>query len=250
MPDRSVPDRSAPDRYGDAVRARRRELHDQRALLAGSARTALRDALAAARTATLADATADLADLRQQIDGHAAAAVGTAARAVEAAAHARWAERAVAAERRTAADRGVLVPVPPDDPGPEHPADPPAPRRTGPGAALADAGAWRLAVLPLAVAPLSGFAGPVVLLPALGAAVLVLVAVLRSRRAAIDRARLHRWSTELLAATHARIDAELARRAVARAAEAGARLDAALAGRRAAVDAEIALLTPEACDAP
>ncbi|MDN5931752.1 MAG: hypothetical protein L0I24_11930 [Pseudonocardia sp.] len=232
------------------MRARRRELHDQRALLRGSARTALRDALAAARTATLADATADLADLRHQIDGHAAAAVGAATRAVEAAAHARWAERAVAAERRTAADRGVVVPVPPDDPGPEPPADPPAPHRTGPGAALADAGTWRLAVLPLVVAPLSGFAGPAVLLPALGAAALVLGAVVRSRRAAIDRAHLRRWSTELLAATHARIDTELARRTVVRAAEAGARLDAALAACRAAVDAEIALLTPEACDAP
>lgn len=240
----------APDRFGDAVRARRRELQEQRALLRGSARTALRDALAAARTATLADAAADLADLRREIDGHPPAAVGAAARAVEVAAHARWAERAVAAERGTAADRGVVLPVPPDEPGPDRVADPPVPRRTGPGTALAEAGVWRLAGLPLVVAPLSGFAGPAVLLPALGAAVLVLLAVVRSRRAATDRARLHRWSTELLAATHARIDAELTRRAAARAAAAGARLDAALTERRAAVESEIALLTPEVRDAP
>lgn len=250
-----MPHLPGPDRFADAVRARRRELHDRRALLRGSPRTALRDALAAARTATLADAAADLADLRRELDGHPAVAVAAAARAVEEAAHARWAERAVAAERGTAADRGVAVPVPPDDPGPPRGADPPVPPRTGLGTVLGDAAAWRLAVLPLAVAPLSGFAGPPVLLPAVGAAVLVLVAVVRTRRAATDRERLHRWSTDLLAATHARIAAELTRRTLARATEAGARLDAALATCRAAVDAEIALLspaplTPEDCDAP
>jgi hypothetical protein len=245
-----VPTRPAPDRFGDAVRSRRRELRDRRALLHGSARTALRDALAAARAATLADVAADLADLRRQIDGHPAAAVGAAARAVEEAAHARWAERAVAAERGTAADRGVAVPVPPDDPLPARVADPRPPTRTGPGAALADPGVWRLAGLPLVVASLCGFAGPAVLLPALGTAVLLLVVVVRFRRAATDRARLLRWSTDLLADTHSRIDAELARRAVVRAAAAGARLDAALTERRKAVESEIALLTPEVDDAP
>ncbi|MBW0121735.1 hypothetical protein, partial [Pseudonocardia oceani] len=80
----------------------------------------------------------------------------------------------------------------------------------------------------------------------------VLVAVVRSRRAAADRARLHRWGTDLLAAAHARLDAELTRRTAARTAGAGARLDAALARRRAAVGAELALLTParEAVDVP
>lgn len=240
----------APDRFGDAVRARRRELQEQRTLLRGSARTTLRDALAAARTATLADAAADLADLRRELDGHPAAAVAAAARAVEETAHVRWAERAVAVERGIAAGRGVAVPVPPDDPAPSRVTAPPVPRRTGLGAVLGDAGSWRLAVLPLAVAPLSGFAGPPVLLPALGAAVLVLVAVVRTRRDAADRERLHRWSTDLLAATQARIAAELTRRALSRATGAGARLDAALATRRTAVDAEIALLSPEDCDAP
>ncbi|QJY45997.1 hypothetical protein [Pseudonocardia broussonetiae] len=128
----------------------------------------------------------------------------------------------------------------------------PAPPRTRVVEVLADAGTWRLAVLPLAVAPLSGFAGPAVLLPAVGAAVLVLVAVVRARRAAADRARLHRWGTDLLAAAHARLDAELARRTAVRTTAAAARLDAALARCRAEAGAELALLTParEAADVP
>ncbi|MBW0137582.1 hypothetical protein I4I81_25455 [Pseudonocardia abyssalis] len=211
-------------------------------------RTDLRDALAAARTGTLAEAAAHLADVRRALDGHPAAAVSAAARAIETAAYARWADRAVGAERGTAADRGVFLPVPPDDPPPAPVPDPPIPPRARIVEVLADAGAWRLAVLPLAA--LSGFAGPAVLLPALGGAVLVLVAAVRARRAGVDRARLHRWGTDLLAVTHARVDAELTRRTAARATTATARLDAALAHRRAEIDAELTLLAPrEVADA-
>lgn len=258
-----------PDRFADAVRARRHELRAELALLT-PARADLRDALAAARATALAQAAADLADVRRTLDGHPAGAVAAAARAVAVAACADWSERAVAAERGTAADRGLALPAPPDDPPPPPVPDPSPPRRTRAVEALADAGTWRLAVLPLAVAPLSGvaglsgfaglpgfaglsgFAGPSVLLPAAGAAALVLVAVVRSRRAAADRARLHRWGTDLLAAAHARLDAELTRRTAARTTAAGARLDAALARRRAEVGAELALLTParEAVDVP
>ncbi|GEC21486.1 hypothetical protein PHY01_37690 [Pseudonocardia hydrocarbonoxydans] len=234
-----------PDRHADAVRARRHELRAQRALLTPG-RTALRDALAAARATALARATADLAEVRRELDRAArpAAAVADAARAVETAAYRRFTDLAVAAERGTAADRGVALPVPPDDPPPPAAPDPPAPRRTGTWETLADAGTWRPAVLPLAAAPLTGFAGPSVALPAAGAAVLVLVAVVRSRRAAADRARLRRWSLALLADTRTRVDAELARRAVARAAAGAVRLDAALAGHRSAVDAELAAFGP------
>ncbi|GAA3248155.1 hypothetical protein GCM10017691_58080 [Pseudonocardia petroleophila] len=230
-----------PDRYADAVRARRHELRALRALLV-PARTDLRDALAAARTGALTEAAARFAEVRRDLDGHPPAAVSAAARAIEAAAHAGWADRAVAAERGTGADRGVALPVPPDDPPPPAAPDPPVPRRARVVEVLADAGAWRLAVLPLAA--LSGVAGPAVLLPALGGAVLVLVAVVRSRRAAVDRARARRWGTDLLAVTHARIDAELTRRTAARASAATARLEAALDRRRAEIDAELALLAP------
>lgn len=240
-----------PDRYADAVRARRHELRAQRALLTPG-RAALRDALAAARAATLARAAADLADVRRELDRapRAAAAVAGAARAVESAAHRRFTDLAVAAERGTAADRGVALPVPPDDPPPPAAPDPPGPRRTRVWEALADAGTWRPALLPLALAPLTGFAGPSVALPAAGAAVLVLMAAVRSRRAAADRARLLRWSTDLLADTRTRIDTELARRTVAAAAAGAVRLDTALAARRRAVEAELTALEPrEAVDA-
>lgn len=233
-----------PDRHAEAVRARRHELRAQHALLVPG-RAALRDALAAARAATLAEAAVELADVRRGLPGsYPAAQVAEAARAVEAAAYRRFTDRAVAAERGTAADRGLTAAVPPDDPPPPAVPGPPGPRPTRVLETLADAGTWRPAVLPLAAAPLTGFAGPSVALPAAGAAVLVLVAVVRSRRAAADRARLRRWVADLLDATGTRIDAELTRRTLARAAAGAVRLDAALAGRRSAIDAELAAITP------
>ena len=113
---------------------------------------------------------------------------------------------------------------------------------------LADPGAWRLAALPLAVVPLSGFAGPAALFPAFGAGVLVLGAVLRSRRAATDRARHRTWCSEILTTTRARIDGELGRRALATLAEAAPLLDGAIARRHAELDAERSLLTSQVSD--
>ncbi|MDN5750873.1 MAG: hypothetical protein L0H64_20595, partial [Pseudonocardia sp.] len=215
----AVPARYAPDRYADAVRARRRELHDQLLLLTPGHRAGLRDSLLPARAAAAAEAADALAELAREVDLHlhrgghralppmVAAAVGS----IGYAAHRRWSGEARGAVRRLAADRGlplpprwpVLPPVPPP-----APAAPP-PRPVGLVDVLTDTGAWRLAVLPLAAAPLTGLAGPAVLLPAVGAGVLVLCAALRARRAAAERARARTWCAELLAGTRTRIDAEL-----------------------------------------
>lgn len=240
-----------PDRYADAVAARRRELRDQQRLLAGGLRTELRDALVHARATAAAGAAADLTDLRHELDArHGPALVVAAVREVEAHAYERWAETAGEAVFRTALHRELPVCPPVPAGGPVVAAGPPPPRPVRLADVLADAGTWRLAVLPLAVAPLTGPAGPAVLLPALGAGVLVLVAVVRGRHAAARRARMRSWSTEVLAEARARIDVELGRRTAALAADAGTVLDAALAGRRVAVEAELALLTTGVSGAP
>lgn len=251
---------AAPNRYVDAVHARRRELREQRGLLTGGHRAGLRDALLLARAAAGAEAADALADLRREIDGHLRGPAGTglhaevaaAAQAVGDAAHRRWSGQARGAARRVAADRGLPLPPrwPALPPAPPPTAAPPPPHPVGLVDVLADAGAWRLAVLPLAVAPLTGLAGPAVLLPAVGAGVLVLWTVVRARRAAAERARLRTWCADLLTDTRARIDAELARRTTALVINAGTHLDTALARRRAALDAELAVLAPQAPGAP
>jgi hypothetical protein len=235
-----------PDRYAEAVAARRAELRGQERLLGPGLRAELRDALVLARAAAAADAAADLADLRHQTDArHDPALVVGAARAVEAQAYERWAAAAAEAVFRIALHRELPVVPPVLTATPAIGDAPPLPRPVRVLDVLSDAGAWRLAVLPLAVAPLTGAAGPAVLLPALGAAVLVLAAVLRARWGALRRTRMLVWSAELVAATQARTDVELTRRTAALAAEAGPVLDAALARRRADVRAELALLAPE-----
>jgi hypothetical protein len=85
--------------------------------------------------------------------------------------------------------------------------------------------------------------GPALLLPAVGAAVLVLVAVVHLRRAALDRGRVARWSGDLLDAVGGALDTGAARAAAGLAARAGAELDAALDRHREALDAELALIT-------
>jgi hypothetical protein len=238
--------RPMPDRYADAVAARRSELRDQERLLGPGLRTELRDALVLARAAAMAGSASDLADLRRQIDvRHDPALVVAAARAVEGQAYGRWAAAAAEAVFRVALHRELPVPLPAPAAGPVAADPPPPPRPVRMVDVLADAGAWRLAVLPLAVAPLTGSAGPAVLLPAVAAGVLVLAVVLHTRRAALGRARLRAWSAELVTATQTRIDVELGRRTAVLAAQAGPQLDGASARRRAAVRAELALLAPE-----
>jgi hypothetical protein len=249
---------AGPDRYGDAVRARRRELRERRALLAPGHRAALRDALLLARSGARTAAAAELAALRREADAHLAgprpralvALLPVAAAAVADRAQGSWAHGARAAVRRTAADRGLRLPArwPAVPPLPAARPAPPAPDRPGPVAVLADAGVWRTAALPLVVASLAvavgaTAAGPALLLPAAGAGAGVLVVAVRHRRAATDRARLRRWCGELLDAVAADLDAGLAHAATALAAGAGADLDAAVGRHRAALDAELVLLT-------
>ncbi|CAA9390711.1 MAG: hypothetical protein AVDCRST_MAG66-880, partial [uncultured Pseudonocardia sp.] len=68
-------------------------------------------------------------------------------------------------------------------------------------------------------------------------------------RAAVDRARLHRWCHELLDAAAVDLDARTAHAATGLAATAGADLDAAVQRHRADLDAELTLLTTGAPDA-
>ena len=103
----------APDRYGDAVRARRRELRERRALLVPGHRAALRDALLLTRSAVRAAAAAELAALRREADAHLAgprprplaALLPAAVAAVLHRAQAAWSHGGRAAVRRTAAGR-------------------------------------------------------------------------------------------------------------------------------------------------
>lgn len=247
-----------PDRYADAVTARRAELRAQERLLGPGIRAELRDALVLVRAAAAAGVAAAFSDLSHEIDAHLDRAqahplptlVGEAVAAIEEQSHRRWAEEARTAMLRVALHRElpVLPAVPDREPGPGAGRRPP--RRVRTVDVLADAGAWRLAVLPLVVAPLTGFAGPAVLWPAIGLGVLVLVAVIRARRAVAERARVRRWCDEVLAASGARIDAELGRRTARLLAHVAPLLEAALVRRLGAITAELALLAPEVSDAP
>ncbi len=253
-----MPDRHVSDRYADAVTARRAELRAQRRLLGPGIRAELRDALALVRAAGAAGTTAAFADLRREVEVHldhtSARAlpplVAAAVVAIEEWAHRRWTDEARTALLEVALLRElpVLPVVPPREPGPA--AHPGQPRPVRWIEVLADAGAWRLAVLPLVVAPLTGPAGPAVLLPALGLGVLVLAVVLRARRAATEQARVRLWCAELVALAQERIDAELGRRTAMLAARAAPVLDDALGRRRRAVVAELDLLAPEVSGAP
>lgn len=261
-PDPAAPalDRPAaapPDRYAEAVLARRRELRARRAQAGPGHRAALRDALTHARADAATTAGSLLAALRREAAEHLAgpapralvALLPPAEREVEAEVHRCWERAAGAAVRRTAADHGLRVPAGWPEVAAPPPADLPGPPpRPGAGAALADPGVWRVAALPLVLAPPAvalGWVhgGPALLLPAVGAAVLVLVAVVRRRRAALDRARVARWADELLDAAGGALDTGAARAAAGLAARAGAELDAALDRHRAALDAELALIT-------
>lgn len=233
------------DRYADAVLDRRRELREQLDLLTG--RPQLRDALALARAATTAELISALAELRREIDAQPTRPdlwkqAAAAARAVAEHAHREWGVQARGAARRVAADHGLPLPArwPAVPPAPSPPPDPAGPRPVGFGDVAADAGAWRLAVLPLVVAPLTGLAGPAVALPAVGAAIMILAVAVRVRRAAVERERMRQWAAELLGDTRARVDVEVVARTGVLVAD--SQLDRALARRRAVLEAELARL--------
>ncbi len=268
----SLTEPPAPDRYADAVRARRAELRDVRAVLLGGHRVELRQCVTASRLAASADLAEALAGLGRELRHHAARAdrAGRAALpSLAGAAVGRLVDRVVAGWvvgllaglRRLAALRCgpgatlwpavtvvdpvvALVQRRPSValPGP----DPPV------GAARAllmgvTGGTWRLALLPAAVLPAVGLpavGGRAVLPPAVGLALALLFAGARAHRAAADRARLRRWTDEVVATVRAALDTELARRAIEVERVAGAELDELVARRLAQVDAELRALAP------
>jgi len=249
-----------PDRYADAVRARRAELRELRARLAGGHRGELRSCLALSRLAATADAAAALAALRREAAGHVGrgdrwvrdrlpAQLGEAVDAIATAVAAHWARELRPPLRRIATERGLVV-----EPGwPRLPAarpvrvPPPAPAPapsllTGvvEGAAL-----WRLVLVPLAALPLVGLpalGGPALAPLAVATGVAAVVAAAAARRTAVHRVRLQRTVEQVLGAAAVAIDGDLDRRLVELERTADAVLDAAVLRRRAEVDRELALL--------
>ncbi|MFC5996062.1 hypothetical protein ACFQE5_17795 [Pseudonocardia hispaniensis] len=242
-----------PDRYAEAVRSRRAELRAHQLILAGGHRAEIRTACGQARLAVAAEVAGMAAELARQAEDYLNGADRAARQrfpalltvAVEEAG-ARLRERVAAlalpALRRVAARRGVpaawtsLCGTAPERPaglpGPEPP--PGRARLLAPGAG----GYWRLALLPAATVPLLG--------PSLGIglALLGIVLAVWQRWVAAERARLRRWSADVLAAARARFDAELGQVLLDLELRAGALLDAAVTTRRAQIEAELRALAP------
>ena len=282
---RAWPGKDEPDRYADAVRARRAELADARALLAGSHRAELRSELALSRLVAadaLAGALAHLARESRDHIGHADRAVrlrfpvllAAAPDLVAAAVHQRWSAELAPGLRRIATVRSLGVgPGWPRLPPPRLPVlpAPPAVERVRAARSLLTGAVeglalWRLVLLPLAAllmvtpglelgAPtdlgLGVPAWPALLPLAAGVGVAGAVVVVRSRRVALERVGLRRCAEETLAAVRVAVEADLGRRVLEVERWAGAELDAAVSRRRRALDAELSALAPdrEAADA-
>ncbi len=263
-----------PDRYADAVRARRAELRAARASLLGGHRAELRSGLAAGRLAASVELATALAgldrELRRHVDradaaGRAALPARVAAAVDRLAAHAgdRWAAAVLPAVRRAATVRGLPPPVvwpcaggPVDrvtallarPPAVALPAPDPPPGVVRALLTGATEGAWRLALLPAAVLPAVGLpalGGRSAVPLAVGLGLALLVATVRARRVAADRARLRRWGAEVVAAVRGALGTELARRLLEVERLAGEALDDAADRRRAEVDGELRALAPE-----
>jgi hypothetical protein len=276
---RSWPGGEAPARYADAVRARRAELADARALLVGSHRAELRSELALSRLVAadaLATALAHLARESREHIGHADRAVrlrfpvllAAALDLVAAAVHQRWSAELAPGLRRIAAARSLgFEPAWPRLPPPRLPvlSAPPAVERVRAARSLLTGAVeglalWRLVLLPLAAVvmlvpglPLGAStdvglgvpAWPALLPLAAGVGVAGAVVVVRSRRVALERLGLSRCAEETLAAARVALQADLGRRVLEVERCAGAELDAAVSRRRRAVDAELSALAPD-----
>lgn len=261
------------DRYADAVRARRRELRQARALLLGGHRAELRGGLAAGRLAASAELAATLGaldrELRRYVDRADRGARGALPELVGAAvgrlldgAGDRWASTILPGLRRVAALRGLPAhwsvaaargPLDPTTatllrrPAVTLPAPEPPP---GTGRALlagATEGTWRLALLPAAVLPAVGLpavGGRSVVPLALGVGLALVLGAVRGRRVAADRARLRRWGTEVVAAVRNALETELSRRLLEVERLAAAELDDAATRRRTEIDDELRALAP------
>jgi hypothetical protein len=265
-PDSAAPCSAAPDRYADAVRARRAELRNRLARLAGGHRSELRTAIALSRVSATADAGAVLAgiarDARALLESadRAArlllpAALGAALADAVAGLHAGWVLAVGPPLRRIATERAL--PMEPGWPRPPAPRPlpalpPPAPVgavRSLLAGAVQGAALWRLLVVPLAVLPLWGLpvlGGPRFAPLAAGTGLVAVVVAARARRAAAERAGLRRHVDDVLASARAALDADLGRRLLELEHTAGTALDAAVARRRADVEAELSQLSRRA----
>ncbi len=256
-----------PDRYGDAVRARRAELAGARALLAGSHRAELRSELALSRLAAADALAAALAQLGREVRGRIGhperavragipALLAAALELVAAAVHERWCAELAPGLRRIAGVRtlpmGVEWPRLPPPRAPVLPAPLVVERVQASRSLLTGAveglALWRLVLLPIAALSLLGLGVPAwpALVPlAAGVGVAGAVAVVRSRRVALERAALRRCAEEALSAARVALEADLARRLVEVERAVGAELDAAVARRRREVDVELRVLAPD-----
>lgn len=253
-----------PDRYGDAVRARRRELVEERGRL-GTHRTELRselalsriaaaDALAAACTRLGREARAHIEHPDRAVRRGLPARLGPALDTLAAGVDTHWAAEVGAGLRRIAAARsldvGPLAAWPTLPAARPLPVAPRCPERSSLLSGAVDGLAlWRLVLLPLAALPVLGLpalGGPALAPLAVGVGVAVAVIAVRSRRVALERAALRRCVDETLAAARAALDTDLGRRLLELERSAGADLDAAVARRRAAVETEWRELTADA----
>jgi hypothetical protein len=268
MPDRCGPDRCGPDRYGDAVRARRRELADERGRLGGTHRTELRSELALSRIAASDALATACIRLGREVRAHiehpdravrrgVPARLGPALDALAAAVHTGWAAEIGPGLRRIAAARsldvGPLTDWPVLPAARSLPVVPRVPERSSLLTGAVDGLAlWRLVLLPLAALPVLGLpalGGPELAPLAVGVGVAAAVVAVRSRRAALERAALLRCVDETLAATRTALDADLGRRLLELERSAGADLDVAVARRRVVVETEWRALRAEVADA-
>lgn len=256
VPIQQVAPSQLPDRYADAVRARRAELRAARDGLAGLHRD-LRSALTIVRLAAcaeLADAAAHLgveagAYLRcsgRQERARFPAALLDGAERLRAWAGPRREGAVRAAARRVATRRGIPL----DAAWPVLGDDPVRPLRVAPAELgrttwSSISSGWRAALLPAASLPLTGLPiaspGAVVATTAVGLGAAVLVGGHQSATA--ERARLRRWTDEVLLAVRADGEAALAR-LVLRVEQAAAELESAVATRRGRLETELAELAP------
>jgi hypothetical protein len=259
----TAPPAARPDRYADAVRARRAELRDARALLLGGHRAELHGCLAAARLTASAELAGALAGLDRELRHHAERggpsdraalperADAAVARFVDHAVD-RWVAVVLPAVRRVGAARSVTVPVAAVTMVLRRPVAVPLPAPDPPAGAAravvagAAGGTWRLALLPAALLPagLPALAGRSLLPLAVGIGLVLLAAAVHARCVAADRARLRRWGAEVVGAVRAAVETELARRLLEVERLGAAELDDAVTRRRAEVDAEIRALAP------
>jgi hypothetical protein len=250
-----------PDRYAQAVRARRAELRALRDQLTGGHRAELRSALALSRVVASAEISSALTALTGQVAAHLASAgradrrrfparLNDALDDLAARLPARWAAGLRPALLRIGTARGLSMP-------PGWPVLPAAsPRITGSAPTLEPAGRlrsvsaglahgavpWRLSLIIVPLWGMPALGGRALAPLAAGAALAAVLAAVRARLVAAERARLCRFADTVLTAAGVALAAELGRRLIQLEASALLALDAAVHRRHAEVSAELARL--------